>query len=110
MALDGYNRAYDKKLVIGQPQSPLFNKEPFDYAETIFLAIANDTRNPFRNQYQNQLAQARQIKKDLEAGDRKVEDWANKIGTEIIELDPKDDNSFLNINTKIDLEEASKKI
>ena len=66
MALDGYNRAYDKKLVIGQPQSPLFNKEPFDYAETIFLAIANDTRNPFRNQYQNQLAQARQIKKDLE--------------------------------------------
>ena len=51
-----------------------------------------------------------QLKKDLEAGDRKVEDWANKIGTEIIELDPKDDNSFLNINTKIDLEEASKKI
>ena len=51
-----------------------------------------------------------QLRKDLEAGDRKVEDWANKIGTEIIELDPKDDNSFLNINTKIDLEEASKKI
>jgi molybdopterin-guanine dinucleotide biosynthesis protein A len=25
-------------------------------------------------------------------------------------LDPKDDNSFLNINTKEDLEEASKKI
>ena len=51
-----------------------------------------------------------QLRKDLEAGDRKVEDWANKIGTEIIELDLKDDNSFLNINTKIDLEEASKKI
>ncbi len=51
-----------------------------------------------------------QLRKDLKAGDRKVEDWANKIGTEIIELDPKDDNSFLNINTKIDLEEASKKI
>ncbi len=51
-----------------------------------------------------------QLKKDLEAGDRKVENWANKIGTEIIELDLKDDNSFLNINTKIDLEEASKKI
>jgi molybdopterin-guanine dinucleotide biosynthesis protein A len=51
-----------------------------------------------------------QLRKDLEAGDRKVEDWANKIGTEIIELDPKDDNSFLNINTKEDLEEASKKI
>ena len=51
-----------------------------------------------------------QLRKDLEAGDRKVEDWANKIGIEIIELDPKDDNSFLNINTKEDLEEASKKI
>ena len=65
MALDGYNRAYEKKLVIGNPHSQLFNKEPFDYAETIFLAMANDTRNPFRNQYQSQLAQARQIKKDL---------------------------------------------
>jgi len=51
-----------------------------------------------------------QLRKDLEAGDRKVQDWANKIGIEIIELDPKDDNSFLNINTKEDLEEASKKI
>jgi len=51
-----------------------------------------------------------QLRKDLEAGDRKVEDWANKIGAEIIELDPKDDNSFLNINTKEDLEEAYKKI
>ncbi len=44
MALDGYNRAYEKKLVLGNPQSPLFNKEPFDYAEKIFLAIANDTK------------------------------------------------------------------
>ena len=26
MALDGYNRAYDKKLVLGQPQSPYLIK------------------------------------------------------------------------------------
>jgi len=66
MALDGYNRAYDKKLVLGNPNSPLFNKAPFNHAETVFLAIANDTRNPFRNQYQNQLAQAKQMQKEME--------------------------------------------
>jgi len=66
MALDGYNRAYDKKLVLGNPNSPLFNKAPFNHAETVFLAIANDTRNPFRNQYQNQLTQAKQMQKEME--------------------------------------------
>ena len=51
-----------------------------------------------------------QLRSDLELGYRKVEEWSNKIGAEIIELDFKDDNTFLNINTKQDLEKASKKI
>ena len=50
-----------------------------------------------------------QLRSDLEAGYRKVEEWSNKIGAEIIELDFKDDNTFLNINTKKDLEKATKK-
>ena len=48
------------------------------------------------------------LRRDLEAGQRKVEDWAKKIGTEIIEIDGKEHQTFLNINTKADLEEAIK--
>ena len=48
--------------------------------------------------------------KDIENGFRKVEDWANKIGCEIIEINSEKDYSFLNINTKEDLEEAKNKI
>tara|TARA_B100000029_G_scaffold240537_1_gene237701 strand:- start:34 stop:639 length:606 start_codon:yes stop_codon:yes gene_type:complete len=46
---------------------------------------------------------------DIENGFRKVEDWANKIGCEIIEINSEKDYSFLNINTKEDLEEAKRK-
>ena len=47
---------------------------------------------------------------DINNGHRKVEDWANKIGSEIIEIDDKNEYNFLNINTKGDLEKAKKKI
>jgi len=48
------------------------------------------------------------LRADIEIGDRKVEDWANKIGTEVIDIN--DDESFLNINTKEDLKTAEQKI
>jgi len=51
-----------------------------------------------------------QLRNDINQGARKVEDWANKIGTEIVEINSKSDKSFLNINTKLDLEEAQKKL
>ena len=41
---------------------------------------------------------------------RKVEDWANKIGSEIIDINSNNDYNFLNINTKEDLEKAKKNI
>ena len=47
---------------------------------------------------------------DINKGQRKVEEWANKIGSEIIEINDKNDYNFLNINTKEDLEKAKKKI
>jgi molybdopterin-guanine dinucleotide biosynthesis protein A len=47
---------------------------------------------------------------DINKGQRKVEEWANKIGSEIIEINDENDNNFLNINTKEDLEKAKKKI
>ena len=48
--------------------------------------------------------------KDLKNGYRKVEEWADKIGPEIIEINDEKDYNFLNINTKEDLEEAKNKI
>ena len=47
---------------------------------------------------------------DINKGHRKVEEWANKIGSEIIEINHENDYNFLNINTKEDLEKAKKKI
>jgi len=39
-----------------------------------------------------------------------VEEWADKIGLETIDINTKNFNSFLNINTKEDLEEAKKNL
>ena len=47
---------------------------------------------------------------DINNGQRKVEEWANKIGSEIIEISDENEYNFLNINTKEDLEKAKKKI
>ena len=51
-----------------------------------------------------------QLRNDINQGARKVEDWANKIGAEIVEINSESDKSFLNINTKLDLEDAQKKL
>tara|TARA_B100001123_G_scaffold133756_1_gene155056 strand:- start:745 stop:918 length:174 start_codon:yes stop_codon:yes gene_type:complete len=48
--------------------------------------------------------------KDIDNGFRKVEVWANKIGSEIIDINSDNDYNFLNINTKEDLEKAKKNI
>ena len=48
--------------------------------------------------------------KDINKGHRKVEEWANKVGSEIIEINDESDYNFLNINTREDLETAKKKI
>ena len=50
------------------------------------------------------------LSKDIDNGFRKVEDWANKVGSEVIDINSDNDYNFLNINTKEDLEKAKKKI
>ena len=50
------------------------------------------------------------LAKDIDSGFRKVEDWANKVGSEVIDINSDNDYNFLNINTKEDLEKAKKKI
>ncbi len=51
-----------------------------------------------------------QLKQDIEDGSRKVEDWADKIGKEIINIKEDNEYSFLNINSVDELFEAEKKI
>ena len=50
------------------------------------------------------------LEEDIKKNFRKVETWANKIGLELIEIDIKQDDAFLNINTKDDLEKAENKL
>ena len=50
------------------------------------------------------------LEEDIKKNYRKVETWANKIGLELIEIDAKQDDTFLNINTKDDLEKAENKL
>ena len=50
------------------------------------------------------------LEDDLKKNHRKVETWANKIGIEEININPKLEDSFLNINTKKDFEKAKKKL
>ena len=50
------------------------------------------------------------LEKDINNNFRKVEEWADKIGLETININHGKFDSFLNINTKEDLEEAKKNL
>jgi hypothetical protein len=65
-ALTGYQRAGDKKLKLNRA-GPFKGLREFKWAETVFFEMAADNRNPYKNQYQSQLARARQMNKDLMA-------------------------------------------
>ena len=48
------------------------------------------------------------LEEDLEKGVRKVEDWADSVGVNIIEMEFDKIDPFFNINTREDLEKAKK--
>ena len=50
------------------------------------------------------------LEESLENGDRKVENWANGVGVNIVNMNFKKNDPFFNINTKEDLEKAKKYI
>ena len=50
------------------------------------------------------------LEKDINNNYRKVEEWADKIGLETIDVNYENFDSFLNINTREDLEEAKKNL
>ena len=65
-ALTGYQRADDKKLKRNQ-SGPLKGLKPFKWAETVFFEIAANNKNPYKAQYQSQLAQAKEMNKQVMA-------------------------------------------
>ena len=78
-ALEAYNRAFEKnseRLVMG----PFYQMKEIKYSEKVFLDIAGDNRNPFKANYQNQLAQAAQMKKDVEASFKQSGNYDQNAG------------------------------
>ena len=65
-ALTGYQRAGDKKLKLNQ-DGPFKGLKAFKWAEKVFFTIADDKRNPYKAQYQSQLARAAQMNKSVMA-------------------------------------------
>ncbi|MDB4858979.1 molybdenum cofactor guanylyltransferase [Candidatus Pelagibacter sp.] len=70
----------------------------------LFFIKSNNTRHNIFGLWSIDLAD--KLEKDLENGDRKVEDWANKVGVNIIDMQFEKKDPFFNINTKEDLEKA----
>ena len=70
----------------------------------LFFIKSNNTRHNIFGLWSIDLAD--KLKKDLENGDRKVEDWANKVGVNIIDMQFEKNDPFFNINTKEDLKKA----
>ena len=70
----------------------------------LFFIKSNNTRHNIFGLWSIDLAD--KLENDLENGDRKVEDWANKVGVNIIDMQFEKNDPFFNINTKEDLEKA----
>ena len=65
-ALTGYQRAGDKRLKLNT-NGPFKGLNEFKWAETVFFEMAADNKNPYKDQYQSQLAKARQMNKEVMA-------------------------------------------
>jgi len=65
-ALTGYQRADEKKRQLNT-NGPFKGLNAFKWAETVFFEMAADNRNPYKQQYQSQLAEARKMNKQVMA-------------------------------------------
>ncbi len=81
---------------------------PKKYKEKLFFIKNENRRHNIFGLWSIELKET--LLRDIKNGHRKVEEWANKTGCKIIETQTQNEYSFLNINTKEDLEEAEKKI
>ena len=75
----------------------------------LFFIKSNDKRHNIFGLWSLELLN--RLEDDLvNKGERKVEDWANKVGVKTINLEFKNNDPFFNINTKEDLEKAKELI
>ncbi len=71
----------------------------------LFFIKSNDKRHNIFGLWSLELLN--RLEDDLVTkGERKVEDWANKVGVKTINLEFKNNDPFFNINTKEDLEKS----
>ena len=70
----------------------------------LFFIKSNNTRHNIFGLWSIDLMD--KLEEDLEKGYRKVEDWANSVGVNIIKMEFGKKDPFFNINTKKDLKKA----
>jgi molybdopterin-guanine dinucleotide biosynthesis protein A len=70
----------------------------------LFFIKSNNTRHNIFGLWSVDLID--KLEESLESGDRKVEDWANSVGVNIVNMNFEKNDPFFNINTKEDLEKA----
>ena len=96
--------------------TPFFKKEIFqefvnkiDFEKgKLFFIKSNNTRHNIFGLWSIDLMD--KLEEDLEKGVRKVEDWADSVGVNIIEIEFDKIDPFFNINTREDLEKAKKNL
>jgi len=96
--------------------TPFFKKEIFqefvnkiDFEKgKLFFIKSNNTRHNIFGLWSIDLMD--KLEEDLKKGVRKVEDWADSVGVNIIEMEIDKIDPFFNINTKEDLEKAKKNL
>jgi len=93
---------FDEKLI------DKIKNSPTNSSKKLFFLKSGTRRHNIFGLWSLELKEI--LLEDINKGQRKVEEWANKIGSEIMEINDDNEYSFLNINTKQDLEKAKKKI
>ena len=96
--------------------TPFFKKEIFqefvnkiDFKKgKLFFIKSNNTRHNIFGLWSIDLMD--KLEEDLKKGVRKVEDWADSVGVNIIEMEFDKIDPFFNINTREDLEKAKKNL
>ena len=92
--------------------TPFFSKKELKYffenikihESKLFFVKSKETRHNIFGLWSLDLME--QLEKDIDKGERKVENWANSIGVSTIDIEYKNIDPFFNINTKEDFEKA----
>ena len=94
--------------------TPFFTKKELKYfydnikinESKLFFSKTKKTRHNIFGLWSLELKD--QLEHDILKGKRKVEDWANSVGVNTVDIDYEKIDPFFNINTEKDLKKASK--